>query len=49
MSEGIRHGNNVNVDVAKTGDTSALRSPVIKALEVLHEQGFIPVFKYDLR
>ena len=49
-----RHGDDVNgdVDVAKTGDTSSLHcrfSVVVKALTALHEQGFIPVFNYDLR
>jgi len=47
-----RHGNVVNGDVAKIGDTSSLHSrfsTVIKALIARHEQGFIPVFNYDLR
>jgi len=49
MSEVFQHGNLVNIDVAKTGDDSWLHSPVIKALNVLYEQGFIPMFNYDLR
>ena len=49
MSEVFRHGEHVNVDVAKTGDNSSLHSPVIKALKVLHEQGFLPVFNYALQ
>jgi len=49
MSEVFRHGDNINVDVAKTGGDSPLHSPVIKTLKVIHEQGFIPVFNYDLR
>ena len=47
-----RHGDDVNGDVAKTGDISSLHcrySAVIKALIALHEQGFIPFFNYDLR
>ena len=48
MTEVFRHGDYVNVDFAKTSDNWLLHSPVIKALKVLHEQGFIPVFNYDL-
>ena len=47
-----RHGDDVNGDVAKTGDTSSLHccfSALFKALIALHEQGFILVFIYDLR
>jgi len=32
----------------QTGDNTSLHSPVIKVLKVLHEQGFIPVFNYDM-
>ena len=47
-----RYGDDVNGDVAKTGDTSSLHyrfSAVIKALIAQHEQGFKPLFNYDLR
>ena len=47
-----RHGDDVNGDVAKTGESSSLRnrfSVVIKALIAQHEEGFIPVFSYDFR
>ena len=47
-----QYGDYVNGDVVKMGDTSSLHwcfSAVIKALIVLHEQGSIPVFNYDLR
>ena len=46
-----QHGDYVNGDVAKTGDTSSLHccfSVAIKVLIALHEQGFIPVFNNDL-
>ena len=45
MSEVFRHGDNVNVNVAKTFDNSSLHSPVVKALNVLHEQSFYIGFK----
>jgi len=48
ISEVFRHGDYIDVDVAKTGDNMSLHSPVIKALNVLHEQCFIPVFNYDM-
>jgi len=48
MTEVFLHGDYVNVDFAKTGDNWLLHSPVIKALKVLYEQGFIPVFNYDM-
>ena len=32
-----------------TGDNSLLHSPVINALRVLHEQGCIPIFNYEIR
>jgi len=38
----------VNVEVAQIGHNSLLHSPVINALKVLREQGFIPVFNSDL-
>ena len=47
-----RHGDDVEGNVAKTGDTSSLHcrfSAVINALKALHTHGFIPVFSYDLR
>jgi len=43
-----RHGDDVNGDVAKTGDTSSLHyrfSAVIKALIAQHEQGFYTGFQ----
>ena len=48
MSEVFLHDDYVNVDVAIKGDNSLLHLTVIKALKVLHEQGFIPVLNYDL-
>jgi len=39
MNEVFRHGDYVNVDVAKTGDDSSLHITVIKAMKVIHEQG----------
>ena len=47
MIDVFGHDNYVNVDVAKTGDNSSLHLTVIKAMKLLHEQGFIPVVKYD--
>ena len=47
MVDVFGHDDYVNVDVTKTGDNSSLHLTVIKAMKLLHEQGFIPVVKYD--
>ena len=44
-----RHSEDVNGDDAKTGDTSSLHCRFSSVIIALHEQGFIPVFNYDLR
>ena len=43
MVDVFGHDDYVNVDVTKTGDNSSLHLTVIKAMKLLHEQGFIPV------
>ena len=44
-----RHGDDVNGDVAKTGDTSWLHYRFSAVIQAQHEQGFIPVVNYDLQ
>ena len=44
-----QHGDYVNGDVAKTGDTSWLHYRFSAVIQAQHEQGFIPVVNFDLQ